>query len=258
LNYNNILLEITDNIGIISINRPEVRNALDLDTVNEIKQALVELGKITEVKVVIFTGSGEKSFAAGADIAALRDRDFLEILEPGMSGLYYQIENYEKPTIAAINGYALGGGCELAMACDIRIASENAKMGLPELNLAIIPGAGGTQRLSRLVGKGKAKELIFTGDILTAECAEKIGLVNKVVPPDQLLDTAIEMAMKITKKGPLSLRLAKVAINVGADTNMETALVLEKFAQSILYTTQDKYEGASAFLEKRKPDFKGR
>lgn len=258
MSYQNILLEIRDSLGIITLNRPEVRNALDAQMMAEIRQALAELQEHQEVKVVVFTGAGEKSFAAGADIAALRERTFLEILEPGMSGLYAEIENYEKPTIAAVNGFALGGGCELAMACDLRLAAEHAKFGLPELNLAIIPGAGGTQRLTRLVGQGKAKELIFTGDILTAEESERIGLVNKVVPLDQLMNTATELAQKITKKGPLALRLAKVAINHGSEANIQTGLIIEKLAQSILYTTEDKYEGTSAFLEKRSANFKGR
>lgn len=258
MSYQNILLEIRDSLGIITLNRPEVRNALDAQMMAEIRQALAELQEHQEVKVVVFTGAGEKSFAAGADIAALRERTFLEILEPGMSGLYAEIENYEKPTIAAVNGFALGGGCELAMACDLRLAAEHAKFGLPELNLAIIPGAGGTQRLTRLVGQGKAKELIFTGDILTAEESERIGLVNKVVPLDQMMNTATELAQKITKKGPLALRLAKVAINHGSEANIQTGLIIEKLAQSILYTTEDKYEGTSAFLEKRSANFKGR
>lgn len=178
------------------------------------------------MKAAIFTGAGEKSFAAGADIKALRERTSLEVLEPGMSGLYREIELFEKPTIAAINGFALGGGCELAMACDLRVAAEHAKLGLPELNLAIIPGAGGTQRLARLVGAGKAKELIFTGEIITVEEAAKIGLVNYVVPQEKLLEKALEQARKMAGKGPMALRLAKMAINQGLETNLQTGLVI--------------------------------
>lgn len=251
-----LLIEVEKKIGLIKINRPDVRNALDESTIKELEKALSFLEKNDEVKVVIITGTGKKSFAAGADIQALKDRTFIEMLKPGMSGLYTEIEKFEKPTIAAINGYALGGGCELAMACDIRIASENAKLGLPELNFAIIPGAGGTQRLERLVGIGKAKELIFTGDILTAEESLNIGLVNKVVPLNDLMLEANDMALKMTRKGPLALQLAKVVINYGSDANLETGIMLEKLAQSLLYTTEDKEEGTTAFLEKRKAEFK--
>lgn len=173
-----------------------------------------------------------------------------------MQNLYSEIEKYEKPIIAAINGFALGGGCELAMACDLRIAAENAKLGLPELNLGIIPGAGGTQRLVSLVGLGKAKELIYTGEILDANAALDIGLVNKVVEQDDLLNAAIEMANKIINKGPLALRLAKLAIN--STQNISAGLSIEALSQSILFASEDKYEGASAFLEKRKPSFKGK
>jgi len=258
MSFQNIIVEIREAAGIITINRPETRNALTAQTLSEFRQALDDLKKDESVKVVIITGAGEKAFASGADIAAVRDRTFLEILEPGMSGLYAEIEQYDKPTIAAVNGYALGGGCELAMACDLRIASENAKFGLPELNLAIIPGAGGTQRLSRLVGRGKAKEMILTGDIVSAAEAERIGLVNKVVPPEQLLDAAVELAKKIAKKGPLALRLAKVVMNAGAEAPLQAGLAMEKLAQSVLFTTEDKYEGTTAFLEKRAPVFKGK
>jgi enoyl-CoA hydratase len=256
--YQNILLELKGPLGIVTINRPEVRNALDAQTVSEIRRALEELRQNEGVQVVIFTGAGEKSFAAGADISGLRNKTMLDALLPGMQALYSELEEFEKPTIAAVNGYALGGGCELAMACDIRIASEKAKFGLPELNLGIIPGAGGTQRMARLIGKGKAKELIFTGDIIEAAEAERIGLVNKVVPADQLLSAAEEMAGKMMKKGPLALRLAKMAINAGVETDLKTGLLVEKLAQGILFTTEDKYEGTTAFLEKRPADFKGR
>lgn len=258
MGYQNILLDIKGAIGIITINRPEVRNALDPQTVGEIRQALDELAVNPDIGVVIFTGAGDKSFAAGADISKLRDRTMLEALQPGMQELYTQLEAFVKPVIAAVNGYALGGGCELAMACDIRIASENAKFGLPELNLGIIPGAGGTQRLARLVGKGKAKELIFTGEIISAQEAERIGLVNKVVPPEQLLPAAEEMAEKMLKKGPVALRLAKLAVNIGTETDQNTGLVVEKLAQALLMTTEDKVEGTTAFLEKRPPRFQGK
>jgi enoyl-CoA hydratase len=182
----------------------------------------------------------------------------LEALQPNMTAAFRKIEEYEKATIAAINGFALGGGLELALACDIRIASTNAKLGLPELNLAIIPGAGGTQRLSRLIGKGKAIDLILTGDILSATQAEKIGLISKTVLPEELMDEAKLTAAKILKKGPLAVRLAKTVIHQGADLDMGTALLLEKFAQTILMGSEDKLEGTQAFLEKRVPEFTGK
>ncbi len=169
-----------------------------------------------------------------------------------------KIEDIEKPVIAAINGFALGGGCELSMACDIRIASDRAKLGQPEVNLGIMPGAGGTQRLINLVGLGKAKELIFTGDIIDAHEAERIGLVNKVVPADQVMEAAREMARKIISKGPLAVRLAKLTMNAGVQGGQAAAMLVERFAQTALMTTGDKIEGTSAFLEKRKPQFKGR
>ncbi|MFE8697873.1 enoyl-CoA hydratase/isomerase family protein [Cytobacillus sp. FJAT-53684] len=258
MDYQYIKTEINNRVGTIMIDRPEVRNALNLDTLKEIETVLEEWRNNDQVLVVIFRGSGEKSFAAGADIAQLQKRTMLEALQPNMTAVYRKIEEYEKATIAAINGYALGGGLELALACDIRIAAKHAKLGLPELNLAIIPGAGGTQRLSRLVGKGKAIEMILTGDILTAEKAESIGLISKAVASDELMAEAKEMADKILKKGPLAVRLAKTVIHQGADIDMGTALLLEKFAQTILMGSEDKYEGTQAFLEKRAPEFTGK
>lgn len=258
MDYQYIKTEINNRVGTIMIDRPEVRNALNLDTLKEIETVLDEWRNNDQVLVVIFRGSGEKSFAAGADIAQLQKRTMLEALQPNMTAVYRKIEEYEKATIAAINGYALGGGLELALACDIRIAAKHAKLGLPELNLAIIPGAGGTQRLSRLVGKGKAIEMILTGDILTAEKAESIGLISKAVASDELMAEAKEMADKILKKGPLAVRLAKTVIHQGADIDMGTALLLEKFAQTILMGSEDKYEGTQAFLEKRAPEFTGK
>jgi enoyl-CoA hydratase len=253
-----LLAERNNGLGIITINRPEVRNALHAGVLDEMVQALELFRNDSEVRVVVFTGAGDKAFAAGADIAALREKSMLDALVPGMQAVYNVVENYDKPVIAAINGFALGGGCELAMACDIRIASENAKFGLPELNLAIIPGAGGTQRMTRLLGKGKTKELIFTGDIIPASEALEIGLVNKVVPHDQLFAAVTEMAEKMMKKGPLALRLAKLSINAGAETDLQTGLLIEKISQAIAFSTEDKLEGTSAFLEKRPPQFGGK
>lgn len=257
MEYSNILVSTNEYIGTITINRPEQRNALDLNTLKEIESALENWRFNQEIRVVIITGAGNKSFASGADIRQLHERTMLEALAPNMSSTYRTIEEYEKPTIAAINGYALGGGLELALACDIRVASDNAKIGLPEVGLGIIPGAGGTQRLSRIIGKGKAMELILTGNIISADEAEKLGLVSAVVPFDSLLDKAKEYAEKISLKAPLALRFAKAAVNRGHDIEMETALYLEKLSQTILIGSKDKQEGTKAFLEKRKPQFKG-
>lgn len=259
MDLQNVLLEKEGHIAIITLNRPEVRNALDPQTWAEIRQAARLCRFDQEVRVVIITGAGGKAFASGADIRSLRDREALAVLKSEAQESLNDVENLEKPVIAAIDGFALGGGCELALACDIRIATSRSKLGQPEVNLGIIPGAGGTQRLQRIVGMGKAKELIFTGDIISAQEAKEIGLVNKVVEqPEDLLPVAKEMAQKIIGKGPLAVSLAKMAINVGANTDLNSGLLFEKFAQTIAFSTEDRIEGTSAFLEKRKADFKGK
>lgn len=255
--YTNIILSVQESIGVITINRPEVRNALDGETYNELTNALTALENNKAVAVILITGEGKKSFASGADIKELRERTFLDALEPGLQGVCKQIENCSKAVIAAINGFALGGGCEIALACDIRIASENAKLGLPELNLAIIPGGGGTQRLTRIVGKGRAMDLILTGKILTAEQAEHMGLVSKVVPSDVLIEECKIYAESIVHKGPLAIRLLKKVIHDGADADLDTALLLEKLAQAVLFESADKNEGITAFLEKRPAIYSG-
>lgn len=258
MDFNNILVRAEEGIGFIIINRPELRNALNIDTLLEIETALDKIRDDEDIRVIIFTGAGEKSFAAGADISQLSKRTMIDALKPNMTATYRKIEDYEKPTIAAINGYALGGGLELALACDIRVASLNAKVGLPEVGLGIMPGAGGTQRLSRIIGKGKAMELILTGDVITAAEAERLNLISKAVPQEELIETAKGYARRISVKGPLALRMAKAAVNRGADMEMETALYLEKLAQTILIGSEDKLEGTQAFLEKRTPQFKGK
>lgn len=258
MSYKNIITKVEDQIGFIVINRPEVRNALNLETLHEMEEALDVWRSMQEVKVVIITGEGSQSFAAGADIAQLNKRTMIEALQPNMTSTYRKIEEYEKPTIAAINGFALGGGLELALACDIRVAADHAKLGLPEVGLAIMPGAGGTQRLTRIIGKGKAMEMILTGDIIAAGEAERYGLVSRAVPQEDLLAVAKEYAQKISSKGPLALRLAKAVVNRGADIEMETALYLEKLAQTILVGSEDKLEGTQAFLDKRTPQFQGK
>ncbi len=259
MEFQNLLLEKDGHIAVITLNRPEVRNALDPRTWAEIRAAIRECRFDNDVRVVIITGAGGKAFASGADIRSLKERETLEVLKSEAQEALNDIENLDKPVIAAIDGFALGGGCELALACDIRIATSRSKLGQPEVNLGIIPGAGGTQRLQRVVGIGKAKELIFTGDIISAEEARQIGLVNKVVEqPEDLMPAAREMAGKIIAKGPVAVSLAKAAINVGANTDIHSGLMFEKFAQTIAFSTADRIEGTTAFLEKRKPEFKGK
>lgn len=259
MGYNNIEITGRERLALITINRPEVRNALNAETLKEIAAALKELEQDDAVGCIVFTGKGEKAFAAGADIGQLIQKTALDALSNnGMQGIYDIIENCSKPTIAMINGYALGGGCELAMSCDIRIASSNAKFGLPELNLSIIPGAGGTQRLSRLVGKGKALEMILTGKIIGADEALRINLISEVVEQDQLFKKVEDVAGQILAKGPLAVKLAKIAVNMGAETDMKTGLLLEKLAQAILFSSEDKKEGTTAFVEKRLANFTGK
>ncbi len=249
---------VRDGIGTVTINRPEQRNALNAQVLRALSDALARFEGDDAVGVVVFTGAGEKSFAAGADIGEFTRARALDLLGRGMQGLYDDVEGFEKPTIAAVNGYALGGGCELAMACDIRIASENARFGLPEVGLSILPGAGGTQRLARLVGKGPAMEMVLTGRALDAAEAHRIGLVTRVCPPEKLTETVGETARTLLSKGPLALRLAKLAVHTGFEADQKTGLVVEKLANALLFGTEDKDEGARAFLEKRKPNFKKR
>ncbi len=259
MNYQYLITEIQNQVGIITVNNPEKRNALNLDALNEIENVLDEWRKNEQVKVIIFTGAGEKSFVSGADINQLKERTAVTALEPTMSSTYKKIEEYEKPTIAAINGTAVGGGLELSLACDIRVAVKGVKMGLPEVNLAILPGAGGSQRLARIVGKGRALRMILTGEIITSEKAEEYGIVTDLVcDQTELTEKAMDIAQKISGKGPLALRLAKTVINKGNDIDMDTALLLEKYAQAVLMSTEDKQEGTASFLEKRSPQFHGK
>jgi enoyl-CoA hydratase len=259
LKIRNIECNIEEKLGFIKINRPEVRNALDQSTLDEIRFVLNEWRSNDQVCCVIFTGSGEKSFAAGADIAKLKEKGMLDaFLQSSMQQLYEEIELYDKPTIALVNGFALGGGCELAMSCDIRLATENAKFGLPELNLSIIPGAGGTQRLARIVGKGKALEMILTGRVIDAHEAHRIGLVSEVFSKEEKEQKVGHWTKQILEKGPLALKLAKLSVHYGFDTDIKTGQYIEKLTQAILFTTEDKFEGTTAFLEKRKPIFRGK
>ena len=259
MNYENILYEVKNGVLYLALNRPDVRNALSPEMWSEIKDAVARAAVDPEVRVVIVYGKGGKALASGADIRELHDRDYMKQMEGTATLSLKALEDLCKPTICAVNGYALGGGCELAMACDIRVATKRSKFGQPETGLGIMPGAGGTQRLARLVGLGKAKELIFTGRIITAEEAAAIGLVNHVTEDDEdaLMACADELAGMILKKGPVATSLAKLCINMGYDTDINTGLMIEKLAQTVAFSTQDRKEGTAAFLEKRNAEFKG-
>jgi enoyl-CoA hydratase len=261
-NYETITVErrgAQDRIALITINRPEKRNALNVKTREEGAAALDELRGDDSVRVVVFTGAGDKSFIAGADISEFADQTAFTQREV-MHGrsLFTAVDTFPKPVIAMINGYCLGGGCELALSCDIRIASETASFGQPEINLGIIPGGGGTQRLTRLVGEGKAMELILTGEIVDARTACSIGLVNTVVPASELEAKTMELANRIAEKSPVALAMAKEAVKTAARANLDEGLRREIDLFAICFSSEDKTEGVSAFLEKRKPEFKGR
>ncbi len=256
--YETLVAEVEGRIGTITLNRPEKRNALSSQMVREMRGALAEFREDERVGAVVFTGAGEQAFAAGADIGELKEKTMLDALSSGMQAFYDEIEACEKPTIAAVNGYALGGGCELALACDIRVASENARFGLPETALAILPGAGGTQRLSRLIGKGRALELVMTGRFMDAQEALATGLVSRVVPQEELMGAVKETAERILARGPLAVRLAKLAVQAGYETDQRTGLLIERLAQAVLFASEDKREGVGAFVEKRRPEFRGR
>lgn len=254
--YKYIIAERTDRIGIVKINRPDVYNAVNVEAILELEQAMKDLNDDKSVYVIIITGEG-KAFVSGSDISRLKTMDAIAAREYSQTGqrVLSYIENMEKPVIAAVNGFALGSGCELAMACDIRIASEKAKFGQPEVKLGLIPGHAGTQRLARLVGVGKAKELIFTGDTIDAQEALRIGLVNQVVSPEALIEEVKKLANKIMEVSPTAVRIAKTVINRGADANLTTANSYETEAFSILFSTEDAKEGMNAFLEKRRPNW---
>jgi enoyl-CoA hydratase len=257
--YETILVERRERVAIITINRPEKRNALNIQTRAEGAAVLDELRDDDSVRVVVFTGAGDKAFIAGADIAEFAGRTALAqraiMLE---RGLFNAIDTFPKPVIAMVNGYCLGGGCELALACDIRIASDTASFGQPEINLGIIPGGGGTQRLTRLVGEGKAMEMILTGAIISAQEAFRLGLANQVVPADQLETKTMEVANRIAEKSPIALRLAKEAVKLASRSNLDEGLRREVDLFALCFSSEDKDEGVNAFLEKRKPEFKGK
>ncbi|WP_431028613.1 enoyl-CoA hydratase/isomerase family protein [Lysinibacillus sp. LZ02] len=250
-----IHLSIVEQIGYITLNRPEVLNALDEKMVNELQEAFTYLEKQPTIRLIIVQGAGGKAFAAGADIKALEKRTPLDGLTLGMQHVYTQIEQSAKVTIAVINGFALGGGCELALACDIRIATEKAKFGLPELNLGVLPGAGGTQRLTRIIGKGRALDLILTGRIVSGEEAQQMGLATYYCTETKLEQKMHEITEAILKKSPIAVQLTKQAVHHGFDVDMQTAQWIEKLSISLLFGTEDKAEGTRAFIEKRPANF---
>jgi enoyl-CoA hydratase/carnithine racemase len=256
--YETIVASVEEGVGRITINRPDSRNSLNTQVLGDIRQALAEFRHDENVSVVVFTGAGDRAFAAGADINELRERTMLDALASVMQAVYDEVEAFEKPTVAAVNGYALGGGCELAMACHLRVASEAARFGQPEVKLGIGPGYGGTVRLPRLVGRGRALELLLTGQMIDAQEAYRIGLVNRVVPTDRLLPETEALIRTILENGPLAVRACLEAVDAGLDTGVDEALLLEANLFGLLSGTADMREGTAAFLEKRKAGFVGR
>ncbi len=258
--YNTLIFEKKDDIGILTVNRPDKLNAISNELTSELSSLLDELEKDDKLRVLVITGAGDKAFVAGADIQELVDRDARmgRRVSHERQEIFSRIENLPVPVIAAVNGYALGGGLELALACNIRICSEKAQFGAPEVKLGIIPGDGGTQRLPRLVGLGRAMEMILSGDFIDAQEAHRIGLVNKVVPPEELMKAAMELAQKIASRPPLAVRYAKEAVNRSQEGDAASGFALESYLHALTCTTEDKKEGVAAFLEKRKGKFKGK
>jgi len=256
----NVILEKEGNLAIVTINRPKALNALNSETLADLDVVITDLENDNNIYCVILTGSGEKSFVAGADISEMKDLNEDQGKDFGILGnrVFRRLENLEKPVIAAISGFALGGGCELAMSCDIRIASEKAKFGQPESGLGITPGFGGTQRLPRIVGMGKAKELIYTGAIVKADEALRIGLVNKVVNLESLMEEAISMANMIIANAPIAVKLCKDAINRGMQVDMDSAIKIEAEDFGKCFNTEDQVEGMSAFVERRSKNFRNK
>jgi len=258
--YKTLLYEKADGIARVTLNRPEALNALNSTVYTELYDVFEAIENDAEVRVVVITGSGDKAFAAGSDVVEMQNMNTLEIQQfvATIRKASDRIYTLTKPTIAAINGYALGGGCELSMCCDLRICSEKARFGQPEINLGLIPGACGTQRLARLIGMPKAKEMIFLGDMIKADEALNLGLVNKVVPPEKLIDEAMEWAQKLASKSSPVLAMAKMAIQTGIDTDISSGLNIEARCVALCFATEDQKEGMKAFLEKRKAEFKNR
>jgi enoyl-CoA hydratase len=260
MEYKNILLSFDREIGTLTISRPKALNALNIETLRDIQGGIQEVKDHSEMKVLILTGSGEKAFVAGADIAEMKGMNSIEALNFSKLGhlTLKMIQDLDRPVIAAVNGFALGGGMEIALACDFIYASENARFGLPEVTLGIFPGFGGTQRLPRLIGKGKAKELILTGKMISAQEAYQMGIVNRVVPQASLMEETQKVAFQITANGAVGVRLAKTVVDTGYNMDLAEACSLESYAFGLGFTTEDQKEGMTAFIEKRKANFKGK
>lgn len=260
MDFKFIIYEKSEGIATITLNRPEALNAFSKEVVSEVLQALEDIRSDESVRVVILTGAGEKAFSVGADIKAMIGMNSLKARELSLMGekLCLALENLEKPVIAALNGYALGGGLEVAMSCDLRIASENSRMGQTEINIGLIPGWGGTQRLTRLVGRTKAKEMVFTGKMIDARTAEQLGIVNMVVPADKFREAVRQFALELASKAPVAIKVAKALIDKGAEIGLDSALALEREGFGVVASTEDLQEGVNAFTEKRKPVFKGK
>lgn len=260
MSFQNLLIERDGGVAIVTINRPKVLNALNSQTLDELRHAILELKFDEAVRAVIITGAGEKSFIAGADINELATQTPVSGREHAMTGQHVLdlIEHMGKPVIAAINGFALGGGCELAMACGMRIAADTAKLGQPEINLGLIPGYAGTQRLTRIVGRGRALELLLTGDQITAHEAHRLGLVNRVVPAAELMTEAKKLAATLASKAPIAIRYILEAVHKGIEMPFAQAQVFEATLFGLVASTEDMREGTKAFLEKRKAEFKGK
>lgn len=260
MEFANVLLDKIDNVALLTINRPKALNALNKDTLLDIKAAVENFRDDPDAAVLIIKGAGDKSFVAGADITYMLNINALEGREFGLLGqsVFNLVETIEKPVIAAINGFALGGGCELAMACDFRICSDKSKFGQPEVGLGVTPGFGGTQRLPRIVGTGMAKQLLYSGDTIEADEALRIGLVNAVVEENSLMDYVMKLAQRIASRGQIAVRFCKVAVNEGMQTDINRALTIEADVFGICFATADQKEGMGAFVEKRKAQFIGK
>ncbi len=259
MNYQDLLIEISDGIATVTVNRPQAMNAINLSTLQELANAVQLLIKASDVRVVIITGAGSKAFIAGGDISMLVGLDVCAARELALlaQGICTAMEQAPKPFIAAVNGYALGGGCELAMGCDIRIAADTARFGQPEINIGTLPGFGGSQRLPRLISKGRALEMVLTGDMIDAQEAWRIGLVNKVVPAAELQSAVRELALKLAAKSTVAMKFCKEAVQNGMEMDLPHACKYEADLFALSFSTADQKEGMRAFLEKRKPVFSG-